>query len=72
MPKIHGNWRIISARDLELIYKLFRRWSFVLVADIDEPKAFFILADEEKLSTNNDVVSFLENIIKELKGELDG
>jgi len=26
--------RVITARDLELINKLFKRWGFVLVADI--------------------------------------
>ncbi|RLI77253.1 hypothetical protein DRP04_11700 [Archaeoglobales archaeon] len=55
--------RVITARDLELISRLFRRWGFVLVADIDDPGAFFIMTDESRLSSNADIAGFLIRIL---------
>ena len=58
--------RIITARDLELTIRLFRRWGFVLVADIDDPGAFFIMTDENRLSSDNDIAGFLIRILRSL------
>jgi len=54
--------RLITGRDLEHVIPLFRRWGFVLVADIDDPEAFYIMTGEDI-----DVAGFLLKIIEKIK-----